>query len=65
MHGAAGGDVASVVNSLGRVGNRIYTDLSADEMYSVIPGARLATIAEHLATIASANAARVALIPDP
>jgi len=47
----------SVASSLGCVGNRIYTDLSASEMYSVVSGAQLAMIAEQLVTITSSNAA--------
>jgi uncharacterized protein (DUF169 family) len=47
----------AVANSFGCVGNRIYTDLAESEMYSVVSGAQLATIAEQLETITSANAA--------
>ena len=47
----------TVVNSLGCVGNRVYTDLSGDELYSAVSGTQLATIAEPLSTIAAANAA--------
>ena len=46
-----------VVSSLGCVGNRIYTGLSEDELYTVIPGASVAAVAEELATIVSANQA--------
>ena len=47
----------SVANSFGCVGNRIYTNLSSDEMYSVVSGAQLEALTEQLATIVSANAA--------
>ena len=45
-----------VVSSTGCVGNRVYTDLGEDELYVVIPGKDLATIAEQVQTIAGANA---------
>jgi uncharacterized protein (DUF169 family) len=45
----------AVANSLGCVGNRIYTDLSGSELYSVISGSQLETIADQLDTIVSAN----------
>ena len=45
-----------VVSSTGCVGNRVYTDLGEDELYVVIPGKDLATIAEQVRTIAAANA---------
>jgi len=47
----------SVANSFGCVGNRIYTNLSSDELYSVVSGAQLEALTEQLATIVSANAA--------
>jgi uncharacterized protein (DUF169 family) len=46
-----------VVSSLGCVGNRIYTGLAADELYTVIPGGSVEAIADQLATITSANQA--------
>lgn len=45
-----------VVSSTGCVGNRVYTDLGEDELYVVIPGKDLPTIAEQVQTIAGANA---------
>lgn len=47
----------AVVPSLGCVGNRIYTGLSDDELYTVLPAASLAGVVKELETIASANAA--------
>jgi uncharacterized protein (DUF169 family) len=47
----------SVANSFGCIGNRIYTDLSSSELYSVVSGEQLAPLAEQLATIVSANTA--------
>jgi uncharacterized protein (DUF169 family) len=43
------------VMSAGCIGNRVYTGLGDDELYLMIPGARLADIASQLAVIASAN----------
>jgi uncharacterized protein (DUF169 family) len=45
------------VSSLGCIGNRIYTDLGADELYIAIPGPKLESVAEALGVITSANAA--------
>jgi uncharacterized protein (DUF169 family) len=45
-----------VVTSSACIGNRVYTDLGEDELYSVVPGRDLARVAEELKTIASANA---------
>ena len=45
-----------VASSFGCVGNRVYTDLSGGELYSVISGKDLPKITEELATIVSANA---------
>jgi uncharacterized protein (DUF169 family) len=45
------------ITSLGCIGNRVYTGLSEDELYVVIRGKDLASIAEALAIIESANAA--------
>jgi uncharacterized protein (DUF169 family) len=47
----AGGAVAST----GCIGNRVYTEVSDDELYVVVPGKDLARVADELATIASAN----------
>ena len=47
----------SMASSLGCIGNRIYTALPNNELYTVISGAELAGIAEQLSTIASANVA--------
>ena len=46
-----------MVTSAGCIGNRIYTSLADDELYSAIPGAALQSIADALETVASANAA--------
>ena len=43
------------VLSGGCIGNRVYTDLEDDELYAMIPGTRLADVAEAAATVASAN----------
>ena len=45
------------VTTLGCIGNRVYTDLGADEMYVVVPGAKLEAVCDQLTVIASANAA--------
>lgn len=47
----------AVANSFGGVGNRIYTSLSNDELYSVMSDKQLETLTEQLATIVPANAA--------
>lgn len=54
----------SVANSFGCVGNRVYTDLSGNELYSVVSGKQLATLTDQLATIVSANAALTAYHTD-
>lgn len=41
--------------SLGCIGNRVYTSLEDDEFYLALPGARVETVAEKLATIVRAN----------
>jgi len=46
-----------MVTSAGCIGNRTYTDIGDDEIYSAIPGSALEKIAEALATIVSANGA--------
>ena len=43
------------VMSGGCIGNRVYTDLGDDELYLMIPGARLADIVRELGVIAKAN----------
>jgi uncharacterized protein (DUF169 family) len=45
------------VTTLGCIGNRVYTDLSADEFYVAVPGAKIAAVLEALGTITTANAA--------
>jgi len=47
---------SSLVISMGCIGNRVYTDLPHDELYTVIAGNALADIIEQLATITNANA---------
>jgi len=44
-----------VVTSSGCIGNRVYTDLGEDELYTVIPGRDLQRVADALETIAAAN----------
>ena len=46
---------AGAITSLGCIGNRVYTGLSEDELYVVIPGPALAGVADALETIVSAN----------
>ena len=41
--------------SLGCVGNRVYTDLPDDEMWTTLPGARLDEIMEKLPNVVQAN----------
>jgi uncharacterized protein (DUF169 family) len=48
---------SGVASSLGCVGNRIYTDITDDEFYSVIAGKDVASVMAELDTITSANAA--------
>ena len=43
------------VTSLGCIGNRVYSGLSEDELYVVIPGPALTGVADALETIVSAN----------
>jgi uncharacterized protein (DUF169 family) len=43
------------VASLGCIGNRVYTDMADDELYFVLAGKQLSTVAEKLATIVKAN----------
>jgi len=49
----AGGAVAST----GCIGNRVYTEVSDDELYVAVPGKDLARVADEVGTIASANTA--------
>jgi uncharacterized protein (DUF169 family) len=44
----------TVVTS-GCIGNRVYTDVGDDELYVMIPGARLREVADEATTIAAAN----------
>jgi uncharacterized protein (DUF169 family) len=48
------------VMSTGCVGNRVYTHLGEDELYLMVPGARLSEIVEALAVIDAANEALAA-----
>lgn len=43
------------VSSLGCIGNRVYTGLGMDDMYVVVPGAKLEAISDALGIIATAN----------
>ncbi|MGH9680286.1 MAG: DUF169 domain-containing protein [Candidatus Acidiferrales bacterium] len=43
--------------SLGCIGNRVYTGLGLDEMYVVVPGAKVEAVADQLGVITSANTA--------
>jgi uncharacterized protein (DUF169 family) len=43
------------VSTLGCIGNRVYTNLGADEMYIVVPGAKLEAVSDALGIIATAN----------
>ena len=43
------------VTTLACIGNRVYTGLGEDEMYVVIPGAKLGAVADALGIIATAN----------
>jgi uncharacterized protein (DUF169 family) len=44
------------VTSLGCIGNRVYTGLGVDELYIVVPGAKLEAVSDALGIITSANA---------
>jgi uncharacterized protein (DUF169 family) len=44
------------VTTLGCIGNRVYTDLGPDEMYVVVPGAKIEAVSEALGIIGTANA---------
>jgi uncharacterized protein (DUF169 family) len=41
--------------SLGCIGNRVYTGLPDDEMWTTLPGARLDEIMEKLTNVVQAN----------
>jgi uncharacterized protein (DUF169 family) len=45
------------VTSLGCIGNRVYTNLGADEIYIVVPGSKIEAVSDALGIIISANAA--------
>ena len=40
----------------GCIGNRVYTELTDNELYVMVPGAEITSIAEQLQTILAANA---------
>jgi uncharacterized protein (DUF169 family) len=44
------------VSTLGCIGNRVYTNLGADELYVVVPGAKLEAVSDALGVITTANA---------
>ena len=44
------------VSTLGCIGNRVYTNLGADELYVVVPGAKLPAVSEALGIIITVNA---------
>jgi uncharacterized protein (DUF169 family) len=44
------------VTTLGCIGNRIYTDIGPEEMYVVVPGAKIEAVSDALGSIATANA---------
>ena len=43
------------VSTLGCIGNRVYTNLGADELYIVVPGAKIEAVSDALGIIATAN----------
>jgi uncharacterized protein (DUF169 family) len=47
----------AVASSLGCIGNRIYTELSENDLYVTIAGKEIEAVARQLATIVKANAA--------
>ena len=47
----------AVVNSMGCIGNRIYTELPENEMYTAVSGKQIEAVAAQLQTITRANAA--------
>ena len=46
-----------LVSSVGCIGNRVYTDLPDEELYTAIAGTAVGPVAEQLAVIVAANAA--------
>jgi uncharacterized protein (DUF169 family) len=46
---------SGAVSSMGCIGNRVYTDLSENELYVVIAGKDIARVAEQISTILEAN----------
>ncbi|HEY2646373.1 MAG TPA: DUF169 domain-containing protein [Candidatus Acidoferrales bacterium] len=44
------------VTTLGCVGNRVYTNLGPDEIYIVVPGAKIEAVSDALGIITTANA---------
>jgi len=44
------------VTTLGCIGNRVYTNLGADEIYIVVPGAKIEAVSHALEIITTANA---------
>ena len=49
--------VYGTVTSLGCIGNRVYTNLGADEVYIVVPGSKVDAVSDALGIITAANAA--------
>jgi uncharacterized protein (DUF169 family) len=47
----------TLVSSIGCIGNRIYTELPDSNLYTVIAGRQIGSVADQLETIAKANAA--------
>jgi uncharacterized protein (DUF169 family) len=45
------------VSSFGCIGNRVYTDIRPDDLYVVVPGAKLEAVSDALGVITSANEA--------
>jgi uncharacterized protein (DUF169 family) len=50
---------SGLVSSAGCIGNRVYTDVSEDDLYSVVRGADLPALTAELDTIVSANSTLV------
>lgn len=55
---------SGIASSLGCIGNRIYTDVSDGEFYTVVAGHALEAVADQLATITAANASLAAFHRD-
>jgi uncharacterized protein (DUF169 family) len=47
---------SGTVTTLGCIGNRVYTNLGPDEIYIVVPGAKIHAVSDALGIIATANA---------